>query len=339
VRRWPRSTCSTVHGAPSSPPCRRWPDAINGGDASFNDWWDQFNDPSFGFGNVVGSTGNIWADRFIGFAGDVLLDPLTYVGGSSAISGTGRTMRIGSATRALAKTGEEELAQRLGIFGWSSINREQRAMLREVADETILDPGYYAKLPFAERLGIAPATQGRWRIPGTGALEQGIARTFGGARAAFNQTRTGELFRYISSRGGLEDAITKVVTGKGPMDFTVAAETIRYQNAAKRAGPAAVARLNALGRQMLDEHGREAMQAGSVRRRRQAPASSLTGRRRRSRSWRTTGWSRRVDPAPTTHPSSTPNPARSGSTGPMAWPSRCAPTSSRTSTSMRFPFT
>ena len=65
-------------------------DVFNGGDASWDDWFDQVKDPNFGFGSVVGSTGNIWADRFIGFAGDVLLDPLTYVAGAGVFSGTGR---------------------------------------------------------------------------------------------------------------------------------------------------------------------------------------------------------------------------------------------------------
>lgn len=57
--------------------------------ATFDDFRRQVDDPSFGFGRIIGDyTGNRWVDRLIGFAGDVVLDPLTYLtlGGSKALS-------------------------------------------------------------------------------------------------------------------------------------------------------------------------------------------------------------------------------------------------------------
>lgn len=56
--------------------------------ASWNDFTKQIADPTFGFGTVVGDvTGNSWVNRIIGFAGDIALDPLTWVtfGGNQAL--------------------------------------------------------------------------------------------------------------------------------------------------------------------------------------------------------------------------------------------------------------
>ena len=81
---------------------------IASGDASFGDWWDQFTDPTFGAGDVFGKTGNKWLDRAIGFTGDVLLDPLTYLTlGGSAVVKTGVT----AAGRAAAKEVGEKLVK------------------------------------------------------------------------------------------------------------------------------------------------------------------------------------------------------------------------------------
>ena len=56
---------------------------------SFSDWLKQTNDPTIGYGKLVPSpTGNKWIDRLIGFAGDVALDPITYVSGPGGIAKT-----------------------------------------------------------------------------------------------------------------------------------------------------------------------------------------------------------------------------------------------------------
>lgn len=58
-------------------------DALDGDENTNASWGDltrQTLDPTFGFGKAfVSPTGNKWVDRIIGFAGDVALDPLTYV--------------------------------------------------------------------------------------------------------------------------------------------------------------------------------------------------------------------------------------------------------------------
>jgi len=64
--------------------------------------WDQISDPDFGFGQIAKSTGNKLADRAVGFTGDVLLDPTTYLAGP--------TMRMVEGTRAAAKGAEATAA-------------------------------------------------------------------------------------------------------------------------------------------------------------------------------------------------------------------------------------
>lgn len=56
-------------------------DLLPGGEkASWGDFVNQSFDPTYGFGTAFANpTGNKWADRLIGFAGDVLLDPVTYL--------------------------------------------------------------------------------------------------------------------------------------------------------------------------------------------------------------------------------------------------------------------
>lgn len=67
-------------------------DAVDGNPntrATFNDFTKQIGDPTFGFGTITGDiTGSSFVNRLIGFAGDVVLDPLTYLtlGGSKALT-------------------------------------------------------------------------------------------------------------------------------------------------------------------------------------------------------------------------------------------------------------
>jgi len=71
-------------------------DIFTEGDTS--DFWAQLKDPTYGFGDAVGDvTNNKWVNRAIGFVGDVVLDPTTYLtlGGSAlvkvGVSAAGKT--------------------------------------------------------------------------------------------------------------------------------------------------------------------------------------------------------------------------------------------------------
>jgi hypothetical protein len=59
-------------------------------------------DPNYGFGQVAKDTGNQWANRGVGFAGDVIMDPFTYV--------TGPTMKVAEGAE-VAALGAKALTQ------------------------------------------------------------------------------------------------------------------------------------------------------------------------------------------------------------------------------------
>ena len=93
-------------------------DVFGEGDASFGQLFSQARDTSYGFGTAFANpTGNKWLDRAIGFTGDVLLDPITYLtfgtGGLAKQAATGALkagVRVGSAgtARAAARAGTRE---------------------------------------------------------------------------------------------------------------------------------------------------------------------------------------------------------------------------------------
>ena len=99
--------------------------------ASWGDFTQQVKDPTFGMGKVFGNlTGNKWVDRALGFVGDVLVDPLTYVTfGASKFAGQGGRFALakmaadagfdGAKVAKIAKFGrsamDAEEIQRLGI--------------------------------------------------------------------------------------------------------------------------------------------------------------------------------------------------------------------------------
>lgn len=108
--------------------------------ASWNDFTKQVADPTYGFGKVIGDvTGNKWADRLIGFAGDVLLDPLTYmtlgstkalkvlddagdvVTGMKGLSVASSDGRIALAKRVLEQTGDKALSAKVARYGRAAI--------------------------------------------------------------------------------------------------------------------------------------------------------------------------------------------------------------------------
>ena len=72
--------------------------------------WEKIFDPNttYGFGEIAEKTGNKWADRFIGLAGDIALDPLTYLtaGGSRVVAGLSHVDEAADALR-LANEGLE----------------------------------------------------------------------------------------------------------------------------------------------------------------------------------------------------------------------------------------
>lgn len=94
--------------------------------ASWNDFTKQTLDPMYGFGTLTGDlTGNKWLDRTIGFAGDVLLDPLTYVtlgagrisGGMKLLDEAGAVIKGAKGISITGKEGRLAFATRLAEIG------------------------------------------------------------------------------------------------------------------------------------------------------------------------------------------------------------------------------
>ena len=91
------------------------------GGFSISDWWRQTNDLATGYGStlVPSPTGNKWVDRGIGFFGDVILDPITWVTGPGglvkkaaieSVEAGGRKAATEAAIAAARAAGETTLA-------------------------------------------------------------------------------------------------------------------------------------------------------------------------------------------------------------------------------------
>lgn len=122
-----------------------------GGDhhTSFSDFTSQVKDETFGYGKVlasVGGTGNKWADRIIGGAGDIILDPLMHLGlagkAGEVVDATGKvirtaaeagqhagglTGRLNLARVVLETTGDSKLAALAAKEGRSALSAEEAA--------------------------------------------------------------------------------------------------------------------------------------------------------------------------------------------------------------------
>lgn len=109
-----------------------------------------------GYGDLV-DTGNKWVDRGLGFAGDVALDPLSYVTfGATSAANAGVRVGAKQAARKALSAGEKELAEKVLRRGVGSLAAEEAASLGVRQGATI---------------GIGGA---RAAIPGTGGLARGL---------------------------------------------------------------------------------------------------------------------------------------------------------------------
>jgi hypothetical protein len=94
-------------------------DIFNGG-ASFEDFKNQANDPTFGWGKVIPDTGAKWFDRAVGLAGDVAFDPVTYVTfGAGKFAGQGGRLALAKLASEKGFSGEE--VNRIAQFGRAAL--------------------------------------------------------------------------------------------------------------------------------------------------------------------------------------------------------------------------
>lgn len=194
-------------------------------------WWGRASDPSYGFGTVAKKTGNVWADRAVGFAGDVLLDPLTYttLGAGKAAGVGGRLTAAGDimqlAGNRLPPEVAERLAARAARLGVSSLDDTTRAMIG------------------LERGGLRFAGQ---RIAGTGGVARRLGTAGGAVRAGLGDI--GPLGR-IRRTKGIEEAYD-ILHGRRVGDIGAAAAQVRGHNANRIAEGASSAKWTKQTRQI-----------------------------------------------------------------------------------------
>jgi hypothetical protein len=111
-------------------------DTLGGGGTGWDteQWREQIKDRDFGVGSFL-HTGNKWLDRGIGFTGDVLLDPTTYVlpGAGEVRSAAGRAVLASrlaeaGAAKGIEREALEELVGRAGRFGEARLSNAEREL-------------------------------------------------------------------------------------------------------------------------------------------------------------------------------------------------------------------
>ena len=167
--------------------------------ASLSDFGSQTMDTSYGFGTAFADpTGNQFLDRVIGFAGDVALDPLTYLGlGAGKFAGaTGRATagkNLLTAARAVDRVDDAApLISAVGKKGVIGLTDQQRALYDDiiragreagVEGSELGRAGLRFRVPFTGRQTAA--------IPGTRRIAEGTGRALSGARQGIGNTRLG----------------------------------------------------------------------------------------------------------------------------------------------------
>ena len=185
-------------------------------EASWADFLSQVKDPTFGFGDIVGNaTGNKWADRIIGFGGDVAFDPMSWVTlGANKIPGA--TGRLGLALAATEKNLGREVVEAAGRGGGQAV--------RALGDDAAV-----AALGDAIRPGLRFGTRNaNVRIPGTVKLEEALSGAINRTRAPLVNTRAAQKVREwgVSRDPKTRALIEQIVTGQGDLAPREAAATL-----------------------------------------------------------------------------------------------------------------
>ena len=221
-------------------------DAFDGNVQTKGDWFDFMKQTKnhIGFGDIEQfQTGNKWMDRITGFVGDVALDPLTYL-----TLGTGATATAGSrvglaatiAEKGAAKVAAKEITQqaldnivaKAGKNGLSKLGPTERALF------DLPKSGLYFGAPFAKQGGAGLL------IPGTEKFGAKLSSGLGSVKNAalsskpITKITTGADGLLRNAPEGLEEAFTKLATGKGRITTTQAAAVISGHNKKAAAGAA-----------------------------------------------------------------------------------------------------
>ena len=202
--------------------------------ASFSDFTKQTKDVNYGFGTAFPMKG--WLGRVVGFAGDVLLDPLTYatlgstvakkavVKGALTAEGKQLTTRaaLGGAKNVSNREGRKALADLTRSRLEAAVVRGETGITRQYIDELYASVASVGKSALPKELAMEMGIKGpgvyyfgsRVRVPLTGvfgkSLEYGITKT----RLGVTNTRLGEFIqKYVTPTG------TGSVRGMAPEDI------------------------------------------------------------------------------------------------------------------------
>lgn len=205
--------------------------------ASWDDFTRQVADPSFGFGTVIGDiTGSKWTNRMLGFAGDVLLDPTTYLSlgstkalkvldeagdvatGMRGLSVASAEGRLSLANRVLERTGDKALATNVARYGRAAIK----------------DPTVF------ERIGLDRAGlyfMGK-RLPGSTRVGEAVERGFASMRTWSGDhmfKRANELFTLNDAKAARRQLLRGTATPDQGADYLNMVLSMNAQRAAKGA--------------------------------------------------------------------------------------------------------
>lgn len=221
--------------------------------ASVKDWFSQTKDVGYGFGTAFPMEG--WAGRLVGLAGDIALDPITYIPGGAFFS-TGRKVATGAK---LATAEGKVLAQFLG--GTKSFaSREGRTALAGLVSrmggsaELVQKVGSEGKralrlsqegLDMSGKLGMQRSGiytyGGKARIPFTGPIADAIETGLVKSRLTVSRTNPGQwiLNNFTPKGTSVQRDLRKLRVGlatgtsESPMMAKFAAEISTLDNAAR----------------------------------------------------------------------------------------------------------
>lgn len=200
---------------------------ITDGEASFGDFVSQARE-GIGFGDIIGdATDNKWVNRALGFAGDVLLDPLTYVtGGASTV---GKLERFAAASRAASLsddtlralgTTRDALVSRLSTKGVGGLDDATREAIGGLKRSGLYFGG--------SKRGV--------RIAGTGGIDRAIGGKLAGLRNRITQSSPWERLSSLRDPEGMEAPFRVLRHGydkNGQLTPTAAALTFGFNESYK----------------------------------------------------------------------------------------------------------
>jgi hypothetical protein len=197
--------------------------------ASFNDWVNQVGKDDYGFGTAFPMTG--WGGRIIGLAGDVLLDPLTWLRPFGA--GAGKLAKLADGTPLKTAIGRTSVANQAG-----------RLALADYAIRLGRSPEEVANIAFKGRIGGSPQflkqsgldkagmyiAGTKIQLPYTGKLADAFSLGAWNVRSHFVQSKVGGALHRLVTTGDDYVKGLKVGLGSGALKGEAAKEAVQLLN-------------------------------------------------------------------------------------------------------------